>query len=257
MLYSISRPPARLAGRTKDGDRRRSFVASPWWGALMAVVLGLALTDNLQAADSPADETSPAARSDPHASDNGHADHGENEEEEADLSPISWSAAKRDLALWTFVIFVMLVLVLGKFAFKPIATALDLREEAITDQIASAERANLEAKDLLLEYQQKLKDSEDEVRQILKQARHDAQKTADQIVEKARGQAHHEHQRALREIEAASDNAVRELAEKAALLSTELAGKLLKREIDPKTHQDLIQSAISGFGSGDTMGRDP
>ena len=63
---------------------------------------------------------------------------------------------KSDLALWTAVVFVVLLAVLWKFAWKPIAEGLDKREQHIADQIAEAERNNQDARQLLADYQQKL-----------------------------------------------------------------------------------------------------
>src|SRR5688572_15287754 len=66
--------------------------------------------------------------------------------------PISWDA---DLALWTFVMFLVLLAVLSKFAWKPIAQALEERERAIESNIAKAEGAAAEARGMLSEYEKK------------------------------------------------------------------------------------------------------
>ena len=77
---------------------------------------------------------------------------------------------KSDLAIWTGVVFAVLLAVLWKFAWKPIAEGLDKREKQIADQIAEAERHNQDARQLLADYQQKLAASQGEVRGILDQA---------------------------------------------------------------------------------------
>jgi len=165
-------------------------------------------------------------------------------EGEAKLDPLAWNT---DLALWNLIIFLVLVVVLGKFAFKPIVKALDAREQAMADKVAAAEKANTDARDLLNQYQQKLADSEQEVRQMLESARADAEMRAQSILDKARDAAEQEHQRALKEIDAATDNALRGLAEKSADLATELAGKILKEKICPADHAELIGGAIRQF----------
>lgn len=160
------------------------------------------------------------------------------------LNPLSFQT---DLALWTGIVFLGLVLVLGKFAFRPIADALDAREKSMADKVAAADKANSDAKALLDTYQQKLADSEAEVRQLLDTARADAQKTGQEIVEKARAAAAEEHSKALREIEAASDKAMTELAAKSASLATGLAGKILQEKINPADHARLIDGALKEF----------
>ncbi len=182
------------------------------------------------------------AAAEPHG-DAEHAAHGEHGEE-PNLNPLNW---RTDTAVWTGVVFLLLVGVLGRFAFKPIAEALDAREKAVADNIASAEAMNLEAKNTLKQYQQKLDEAKDEVRGILDSARKDAQRNADGIVEKAKEAAQLEAQRAQKEIEAQTDLAMQQLAEKSASLATKLAGKMIRAEVKPEQHRDLIQNALNEF----------
>ena len=165
-------------------------------------------------------------------------------EDDVSLSPLDF---KRDTAIWTAVVFLGLVTVLGRFAFKPIAEALDEREKSIADNIASAESANFEAKNTLKQYQQKLDEAKDEVRGILADARKDAQRNADGIIEKAKEAAQLEAQRIQKEIEAQADLALQQLAEQSATLATNLAGKMIRAEIKPEHHRDLIQNALNEF----------
>ena len=94
-----------------------------------------------------------------------------------------------DLALWTAVVFLCLLAILWKFAWGPLAAALDRRERGIADQIAEAEAANQKAKDVLADYQQKLADAKDEVRGILDQGRRDAEKLGRELLDKAKEEA--------------------------------------------------------------------
>jgi F-type H+-transporting ATPase subunit b len=161
------------------------------------------------------------------------------------LNPLkTW---KTDLALWTFIVFVLLLAVLWKFAFGPIVNALDARQQAVLDKIRGAEIANADAKELLNQYQQKLADSEHEVRQMIEDARAQGERIGEGLVAKARAEAEEEHKRALREIAAASDNAQADLAAKGAELATSLAGKILKERITPEDHVSLIQDVLKEF----------
>src|SRR5262245_19415433 len=71
-------------------------------------------------------------------------------------------AVDADLAVWTFVVFVVLFLILWKFAWGPIAKALDRREHHIADNIAAAQRAQDDAKGMLAEYERKLAGAADQ-----------------------------------------------------------------------------------------------
>ncbi|MDR2115117.1 MAG: F0F1 ATP synthase subunit B [Planctomycetaceae bacterium] len=152
-----------------------------------------------------------------------------------------------DTAIWSLVIFLLVFGILGKFAFGPIAKALDEREKGIVDKIASAQRVNEEAQEILKQYQQKLDDSKTEVRQILDTARKDAQQVADGIIEKAREAAIQERDRAMREIDDATTLALQTIAERGAVLATNLAGKMIRAEVKPERHRELIHAALEEF----------
>ncbi|MGL6194348.1 MAG: F0F1 ATP synthase subunit B [Thermoguttaceae bacterium] len=161
------------------------------------------------------------------------------------LNPLSWSRTQTDTALWTAAIFAILIIVLGKFAFTPIAKALDQREQSIADNIAAAEKANLDSKELLAQYRQKLADAQEEVRQILEAGKKEAEQAALAIAEKARAASELERARVAKEIEAATAGALQEIATKGATLATELAGKILRKQIDPAAHRELISQAVN------------
>jgi F-type H+-transporting ATPase subunit b len=178
----------------------------------------------------------------------GHGGHGHGlGHEPANTDP---SEIKGDLAIFTAVVFLLLVVILRKFAWKPISEGLEKRENHIAHEIAAAERANAEAKHLLADYQKKLDAAQHEVRAILDEARRDAEHTAGQIAAKAKADAEAEMRRALREVETAKDQALKDLAETAATLATDLAGKLLQQKLQPADHARLIDEAMAKFPKG-------
>ena len=173
---------------------------------------------------------------------------------EADLNPVSLEAIKGDLAIWTAVVFLVLLAVLWKFAWGPIASGLDKRETCIANQIEQAEDANRQAKGLLVQYGQKLDQAKDEVKGLIEQGRRDAEKIGNGMIEKAKGEAAAEHDRALREIDAAATAALRELAEKGADLAVDLAGKIVRAELKPSDHGGLIARAVADFTADQSRG---
>jgi F-type H+-transporting ATPase subunit b len=168
---------------------------------------------------------------------------------EGDMNPLGPAAWQLNLALWTAVVFVCLAAVLYKFAWGPLAAALDKREKTIADQIADAEVANQKAKDLLAGYEQKLIDAKNEVRGIIDQGRRDAEKIGREMLDKAKEEAAAEHARALQQIESAADAAVKSLADQSAAMAVDLAGKIVGAKLDPKDHARLIETAVGGFAS--------
>jgi len=167
----------------------------------------------------------------------------------AALNPVSFEHLRAETAVWTAVLFLVLLGVLWKFAWGPLAAGLDKRESSIAGQIEQAAQANEKAQELLGQYEQKLADAKGEVRDIIEQGRRDAERVGEEMLEKARQEAQAEQERALKEIDAATADALSGLAEKSADLAVSLAGKIVDSKLDPKAHASLIERAVSDFSS--------
>lgn len=205
--------------------------------ALLLAVVTLMVPATTAWAAAPAD----AAHADEHHDDHGHLGH-------AGVSTKP-DEVKGDLAIFSAIVFLLLVVILRKFAWGPIAAGLDKRENHIAHEIAAAERANHEAKQLLAEYQTKLDAAQMEVRGILDEARRDAEQTKQLTISEARAEAQAEAARGRREIEAAKDAALKELAEVATDQALALAGKLLQQKLQPADHTRLIEEALAKLPS--------
>lgn len=157
---------------------------------------------------------------------------------------------KTDLAVYSFVVFLLLLAILTKFAWKPINQALEEREHKIAEHIAAAERQNQEAKQLLAEYDRKLAAAQDQVRAILDDARKDAEHAQQELLAKARQDAQLEMDRAKREIDTAKGQALKELAERSTDLAIGLADQIVRKELQQVDHAKLVQEAIARLPSG-------
>lgn len=161
-------------------------------------------------------------------------------------NPLAWDT---DLAFWTLIVFLVLFAVLWKFAWGPISAALEKREHNIAENIASAQRAQEEAKEMLAQYEKKLAGAADQVREMLDEARRDAEHTKLQIVAEAKAAAQAEHDRAMRDIRTATDAAVKELSERSTDLAIELAGKVISAKLSPEERSRLVQDSLSKFAA--------
>jgi F-type H+-transporting ATPase subunit b len=209
------------------------------WSALSGGAAGLVASAADEAAKAPAAGHAEPAHADASHGDAGHGGHGP-----VNLSPMTNDP---DLAIYTLVVFLVLFLVLAKFAWKPIAEGLDKREQGIADNIAAAQRSNDEAKALLAQYDKRLAAAQDEVRAILNEARRDAEYTQQQILAKAQAEAEATRDRAVRDIDSASAAAMKELAEHGSQLAVQLAGKIVGAELNSAGHARLIQDALAKF----------
>lgn len=185
------------------------------------------------------------------ASDHGEGGHGHahiGDPEGAEGKSVT--EVRGDLAVWSFVVFLILLGILWKFAWRPISEALERREHNIAENIASAERVAEQAKLMMADYERRLAGAADEVRAMLEEARRDAEVTKQQIVAEAKIAAQQEHDRMLREINNAKEQALRDLAEQSANMAVDLAGRILRSQLSRQDHVALVQEALGKFASG-------
>ncbi|NOY40349.1 MAG: F0F1 ATP synthase subunit B [Planctomycetes bacterium] len=155
------------------------------------------------------------------------------------------SEFRTQLAIYTFVVFMLLLAILGKMAWPSIAAALEEREKRIEGNIADAEAKHEEAKQLLVQHEARLASAADEVRALMEEARRDAEHTKSQILAEAKQLADQERDRAVRDVERAADSAMASLAETSANLAVDLAGKVVKQNISAEQQAELVRDALS------------
>jgi F-type H+-transporting ATPase subunit b len=150
------------------------------------------------------------------------------------------------LFFWQLIIFVGLVLLLKKFAWKPILDAVNEREEGIRDALKSAENARNEMQNLQADNQRILQEARMERDALLKEAREMKEKMiADSKTEaQAAGQKMIEQAKAA--IEGEKNAAMAELKLQVSSLSLEIAEKLLKDELSNKDSQMKLVEKMLG-----------
>jgi F-type H+-transporting ATPase subunit b len=149
------------------------------------------------------------------------------------------------LAIWTLIVFVGLVLVLGKYAWKPLIKALEERETHLQNVLLDSEKARNEAEAIAAEHRKKLAQASDEIRAMIDEARKEAQVAAASIISKAQAEAESSRHRAEREIAGAKDQALMEIWSSTADLAVSVAGKVLSKELGEADHRRLVDMAMS------------
>ncbi len=162
----------------------------------------------------------------------------------ADSSP---AEVKGDLAIYTFAVFLLLLGLLGKYAWGPITEGLDKRERGVLQNIAEAESARIKAEKMLAAHAEKLDKVQDEVREILAEAQRDAEHTKNEILALAQREAEAAKRRATQDIERARDQALDELFTHMARCVAEATGQVMGRSLTEADHDRLIQEALSGI----------
>ncbi len=159
---------------------------------------------------------------------------------------IDW---RTDLALFTAVVFGLLLVVLSSAAWKPIAQGLEKRERGIASNISRAEKAAAEATARLAEYEAKLAAAAEESQRIVTEARKDAEIAAQKLIASAQEEAARSRDRALAEIETAKRVALSELAGQSTDIAMSLARSVVGREVRAEDHQGMIQDMLDKLPS--------
>jgi F-type H+-transporting ATPase subunit b len=151
--------------------------------------------------------------------------------------------------LWVLVIFIILVVVLYRTAWKNVLAGLTAREQRIRNDIAQAEAARHKAEESLAQYNKQLADAEARVRDLLDKARSDAEQIANGVRVRAQEEAQTIREKAEHEIERAKNDAIAQIYEQTAVLATSVAEKILRRSLNPDDQRDLVTRSLDQLQS--------
>lgn len=154
-------------------------------------------------------------------------------------------------SLAAIIAFVILLVVLRKFAWGPILSGLQDREAKIKGDLEEAEKAANEANATLTEYKAKLADAQEQARAMIDQSRDDAQRVAAEIKDDTQNEINQMKERAQQDIGAAKEQALGEIYQQTASLATDVAGRILQRQIDETDQQRLVDESLGQLKRGD------
>jgi len=138
-----------------------------------------------------------------------------------------------------------LIVLMAKFAWKPIMNSLAEREGGIQDALDSAEKAKLEMENLQADNQKLLQEARLERESMLKEAREMKTKMIDDAKEEAQTQANKMIEQAQTAIESEKKSAMAELKSQVALMSIEIAEKVVQDELSGKSKQmELVDKML-------------
>ncbi len=150
------------------------------------------------------------------------------------------------LIFWTTLSFFLLLFILRKFAWKPILNSVNEREGSIVSALAEAENARKEMQNLQADNERILKEARAEREALLKEAR----ELKEKILSDAREQSKLEGDKMIRQAKATIDSekkaAVAEIKSQVALLSVEIAEKVIRKELSDKDKQLKMVTEMLG-----------
>jgi F-type H+-transporting ATPase subunit b len=146
--------------------------------------------------------------------------------------------------IWTVLIFVLLLMVLGKYAWRPLLDALNRREQFIRDTLDNARKERNEAERALAEYRGLIAKSKSEAQAIIDQGRKDAEVARQQLHQQAQSESEQMIARARQEISLTKQSALHELQNVAADLSVNVASKIIQRNLSVGDQQHLVEESL-------------
>jgi F-type H+-transporting ATPase subunit b len=150
-----------------------------------------------------------------------------------------------DLGIWTIVVFVLLFLVLKKYAWGPMLEGLHRREETIKSAVEEAKRVREEAERQHAALKAELTKAYEEIPKIMEEARRDAQNLKEEMRSAAQAEIQTERQRLRREIELATDQALQKIWTEAVQLAAQISAKAIRRYLSEDDHRRLLDEALA------------
>lgn len=144
--------------------------------------------------------------------------------------------------------FLLLVYILRRFAWNPLITMMEERRNQIEANIANAEKERLQAEQIKREYQEEMRKARQEAQEVIAKATKLSEQRAAEILAVAHGEAEKIKQSALVDIERERDRAIAQVQAQVADLSVAVAEKIIRKNLDVKGQEDMIEQFIQEVG---------
>jgi F-type H+-transporting ATPase subunit b len=148
------------------------------------------------------------------------------------------------LFIWTILTFLALVTLLAKFAWRPLLTALDTRQQGIRKALDDAQTAKQELERLEQESAQIVRKARADAEAVITQSRADGDRLREEIRQKAKAEAEGIMRNAERQIQLETGRALQQIRAEAVDLSISIASKIIQRNISKEDNEKLIADAL-------------
>lgn len=144
--------------------------------------------------------------------------------------------------------FLVLVLILAKYAWKPLMGMMEKRRQLVEDNLAFAESERQEAEKIRRENQAEMLKVRQEAQAVIEKATKNSEERAAEIIDKARMETEKMKQTALQDIVRERDKAIAEVRAQVIDMSVAVAGKIIQRKLDIEGQEMLIDQFIQEVG---------
>lgn len=150
--------------------------------------------------------------------------------------------------LWTFLNLIIFYLLLKKFLFRPVTAMMEQRAGQVQESLLHAKNARADAESLKNQYQDHLKQAQQESAQLIVQAREEASRQAEEILRQAHQDAEHILQNAAQETIRDREQAMEDLQAGLSEIILLAAAKVSQKNMDEETNKELVEQFLSQVG---------
>ncbi|MFZ4452985.1 F0F1 ATP synthase subunit B [Salibacterium aidingense] len=150
--------------------------------------------------------------------------------------------------VFSLVTFIILLLILRKYAWGPIMNMMKEREEHIASEIETAEKNRQDSEKYLEEQRREVERARDEAQSIIENAKKTSEKQGEDIIAQSRAEAERLKENAQADIAREKEQAIAELREQVGTLSVMIASKIIEKELDEKEQEQLIEDYVKEAG---------
>jgi F-type H+-transporting ATPase subunit b len=167
--------------------------------------------------------------------------------EPAEAGPVNMLEPKAGLMFWTLIIFVILLFVLSKFAFKPLFAAVEAREKALEDALEGAKRDRAEAAQLLAQHTTQLEAGRAEAQKFIADGRAVAEKMRSDMLAQTKAQQEEMIEQARRVIEGEKSAAIASLRNEAVDLAIAGASRVIEQNLDSANNRRIVETFLTSL----------
>ena len=159
-----------------------------------------------------------------------------------DLNP--FKVSDFGLYVWVSVAFLVVFILLGKKVFPKLEETLADREHRIKESLETAEDTKRQAEKLLEDYRKRVSEVREEANKMIEESRQTADALRKELVEKAETEARAIVAKAQQQLAGERERVIGQLESQLAQWSTEIAKRIIGKELTPDAHRDLVEQFI-------------
>lgn len=148
------------------------------------------------------------------------------------------------LAIWTWVVFGLLFIILRKYAWTPMMNSISARERLVADTIDNARKTREELEKIAVSQQAMIRDAQNEASKIIEDGRKTAESTAQLVIDRAHKEAQAALEDAKAKITTEKENALKQIKNQTIELVINTSEKLIEESLNDETHRKIVEKHL-------------